>query len=562
MSEVKATFDGVPIFTVEHDVSDCRYVKLKLTSEYREIKPHFKEIQYLDRLYLLDTFTFVDEAAILENHQGEMHGPAYKHGPICKDVGNFKHYNNSEIDSTSVFKYPGNGWPDTCEKWFNRERKYDWPSPELVETIKSKGCHIAPVGREYAKHAKAPTDPLFMLNPIEIDLEWRLSFSVAETALGQSLPPTLRYVFVLLKILKKVYFPADIITTYHLKQLIYWKCESQPVSSWREDQCVLYVIDLLNRLTECAKKRFLPHYILSSSNALSDTDDKQLEELVISLENISTNIFEYLQNALKRVQSLAWMSRLYQRNIVFEPDTLTQQIQEPNSNPIETIEAILKVFLEANFKLRKHIKLDVDKTFDDNRPLMNVLLLVYEIQAAKTLYHLWCRKNGGDGASDSVLFDKSEFDKFCQSFLQQHGVSDSEFSDEFSETLDIFFAVGLSGGSLMSAYETSSLMQLLKEKCFEISEESSQSAQKKLDYKSPNMQETLEDRVHALYLEKGGIITEEDIKNLGESFAKEILGFPSQDANVQRTKVQTNIQFTQTDLESALKIIEGGSSSS
>jgi len=76
------------------------------------------------------------------------------------------------------------------------------------------------------------------------------------------------------------------------------------------------------------------------------------------------------------------------------------------------------------------------------------------------------------------------------------------------------------------------------------------------------MQETLEDRVHALYLEKGGIITEEDIKNLGESFAKEILGFPSQDANVQRTKVQTNIQFTQSDLESALKIIEGGSSSS
>ena len=523
MTEDNPTFDGVPIFTVEHTHDDLRYVKLKVTPEYREMKPRFKHIQYLDRLYLLDSYTFVDQTTLFENYQEEIHGPALKSGPIRKDTGNFKHFNNCEVDSTSVLKYPGKGWPDACNDWFNRkERMYDWPSPELIKEIQSKGCHIAPVGRECTTHIKAPQDIVFMLNPREVDLEWRLSFSVAETILGQSLPPTLRYVFVLLKILNKMYFPPDVISTYHFKQLIYWKGESKPSSSWREEQCVLYLIEVLDRLMECAKKGFLPHYFLPSSNALSDTDDKQLEEFVTIVENISTNIVDYLQNALKRMQPL-WMSHLYRQNISFAPYSLMQQIKDPKNKPNVTVEAMLKVFLEANIKLRKRIKLDKDEIPDEHRPLMNVTFLVYEIQAAKTLYYLWCEKT--TSITDSpTMYDRKESDKFCQSFIQQHDCK-PEFRIEFEETLDVFFRVRQSGGSLMSVYEESSLMNLLREKCYETAEEYFKGMNKKLThFVSPDSKDSFQ----TLHLEKAGIITKEEMTTLCNNHARDFFKSSSQ----------------------------------
>ena len=557
MSVEKATVDDVPIFTVEHENDDGRYVKLRVTSKYRERNQRWKEIQYLDRSYFLDSVTFVDETAVFDDYQGEMHGPAYKHGPKPKDGENLKHYNNVEIDSTSVFKYPGRGWPSMCDEWFSREeRKYDWPPPKLLEEIQSKGCHIAPVGRENTTHVKAKTDIPFMLDPREADLEWRLSFSVAETALCKSLPPTLRYVFVLLKILKKVYFPPDVITTYHLKQLIYWKSESKPVSLWREDRCVLYVIEVLDRLTECAKKKFLPHYIMPSSNVFSDTEDKQLEELAVTVENISTNIFDYLQNALKRMQSLQWMSHLYRRNIVFAPHASPQHIQDPNNEkPKEIIEAMLKVFQEANNKVRKRISLDRDEVSHNVRTMMNVVLLVYEILSAKTLYYLWELKNCDDR---EAMFDKDKFDKFCQ-----ENINNSEFQEEFNTTMDLFFGITLSGGSLMLAYETSSLVQLLEEKCCELSKETSASPQQALINKLPNVQEMIEARVQAMILETGGIPTEEDITRVGESIAREIFGYSEQLAKpTTTTKVEDEKLLTQVDLKNALQVVEDESDSS
>ena len=66
--------------------------------------------------------------------------------------------------------------------------------------------------------------------------EWKTSFSVAENKLGASISPVQRHVIVLLKIIKKFYFPK-VVSTYCLKTIMFWECQNRPREFWKENNC-------------------------------------------------------------------------------------------------------------------------------------------------------------------------------------------------------------------------------------------------------------------------------------------------------------------------------------
>lgn len=64
-------------------------------------------------------------------------------------------------------------WPQTAYPWIDRCIKKQWPVKSVLKTILSNGCHVMPV------ESKTDSD--------EKGLEWRISFSLAEQNIVNSM---------------------------------------------------------------------------------------------------------------------------------------------------------------------------------------------------------------------------------------------------------------------------------------------------------------------------------------------------------------------------------------
>ncbi|XP_032227334.2 uncharacterized protein LOC5503171 [Nematostella vectensis] len=200
------------IFTIEH-LDDPLYVKLRLIGQWKADHPQYGNTKYLHQAFNLP---LVGENDPFYKMITSIGWSSSIHGPVSKmDYGGFPC--GREEDRTSVFKYP-TAWPEPAMEWMVRSREFSWPSADLIQDIVDSGCHLAPVGRGKRKGElltlfQYNTSPDRAKNPEpsssnEMDqFEWRVSFSIAENKLGQSLNHVQRHTIILLKILKKVYFP-------------------------------------------------------------------------------------------------------------------------------------------------------------------------------------------------------------------------------------------------------------------------------------------------------------------------------------------------------------------
>ena len=234
----------IQIFTAEHVEVNPRYAKLRLTKEWKDYHLNFRNVDFLHHAFLLPD----------ADHPMDGLNADYSytlHGPVRKLMGG--DFLIEETDETTVFTYP-DAWPEAAMEWLVRPRPSGWPSSELVQEIFESGCHLAPVGR--GKRLKEPVDAfhykrstveatlasspvlrkLFSSNEdnsekwVMDETEWRNSFSLAENKLGESVLPVQRHVMVLLKMIKKVYFP-EVISTYFLKNLFFGSARRKVRSS-------------------------------------------------------------------------------------------------------------------------------------------------------------------------------------------------------------------------------------------------------------------------------------------------------------------------------------------
>ena len=295
----------IPIFTAEHAKEDQRYAKLRLTSEWKDHRPRYKNVSYLHHAFLLPSSDHALAGKSAKTFDEEIREWTYGlHGPVLKlKGGGFPNYE----DDAAVFKYP-DAWPEPAMEWLVRPRPSGWPSSELVQEIFESGCHLAPVGR--GKRLKEPVDVFnYCRNPEATlansslpsatedscekwamdETEWRTSFSLAEDKLGESMSPVQRHVIVLLKMIKKFYFP-EVISTYYLKNLLFWECEKKTQAFWREDNSGSCLLFMLDRLQECLESRHLPHYIMPQSNLLMYEDPSRLKEAAVQVAEVRCNI--------------------------------------------------------------------------------------------------------------------------------------------------------------------------------------------------------------------------------------------------------------------------------
>ena len=196
----------------------------------------------------------------------------------CQGIAGPSAVRNYDISSNdNVVAFRCKSWPKISTEWIYRPRKYSWPKPKLVNFIKSKGCHYVPIG-EY-------NSPFY-------NLEWRVSFVLSECALVRSFNHVQFKVYCLLKLLKThlqsvskhPITQESLITSYHMKTIVFFAIENSPKSLWSNQNIILCFRMCFVYLRNAVISNYLPHYFLPKCNLFKKLSETNQEQTNISGE--------------------------------------------------------------------------------------------------------------------------------------------------------------------------------------------------------------------------------------------------------------------------------------
>ena len=179
-------------------------------------------------------------------------------GPSIETWSEYMDRSESGVDQVPSIHCPF--WPRGAEEWLQRPRRYGWPTPADITQITDFGCHLVAVGYPLSSSK---------------EMEWRISFSVAERILVWSFNHVQIQCYAVMKIILKEFIkvrcsPSNyVLCSYFIKTFLFWKFEVTESTFWRADNFRACISFLLVEFTKCIRDRELPHYFFPSFNLLS-----------------------------------------------------------------------------------------------------------------------------------------------------------------------------------------------------------------------------------------------------------------------------------------------------
>ena len=159
-----------------------------------------------------------------------------------------------------------------------------WPHQSVIDDIVGKGAHL--VAKEFCHD----------------DIDWRLSFSVAEIDLATRWSPVQHFVYFIFKSLFYKFIKplssdiaADVsantskkkyLASYTAKTVMMWTSESVDQSWWTEDntaECLTVLLLALQSAFEC---HTLDHYFIPSVNLLEGLPDDLASRVIDAINSI------------------------------------------------------------------------------------------------------------------------------------------------------------------------------------------------------------------------------------------------------------------------------------
>ncbi|XP_060085992.1 uncharacterized protein LOC132565371 [Ylistrum balloti] len=278
------------------DTMDCRpgYTLLRLQQKGRIW--YSREI--LNAMTEFKRSTYLSSVAFLSNYLdivgGRQHGPCST--SLCKNsLG--KH----ETDKAISFRCQS--WPDDLSDFRYRTIQGGWPSRQVVNSIVQNGCHFVAIGD---KHSSLSA------------LQWRISFTKAETALVVSFNHVQLKTYALLKIFLKECidrdpFIQDLLCSYFMKTIVFHAIEHSRPSMWVEGNLIQCFWHCFTILMECIQTGYLPNYFILSHNMF--------------LSNVTGDNRERLLHVMTGYQCMGWTCLLQCPSL----QCLTEAVNESNS---------------------------------------------------------------------------------------------------------------------------------------------------------------------------------------------------------------------------------------
>ena len=170
-------------------------------------------------------------------------------------------------------------WPNECLEWLHRPRHFGWPTSQDISSIIDFGFHLVPVG-----HPQSATK----------ELEWRISFSMAERTLVWSFNHVQMQCYAVMKIILKEFIKVrcnpqnQVLCSYFIKTFLFWKYENTELNFWREDnfrECIKF---LLAEFSKWIQQGVLRHYFIPRFNLLSVKLTREAQTELMQLFDIIT----------------------------------------------------------------------------------------------------------------------------------------------------------------------------------------------------------------------------------------------------------------------------------
>ncbi|XP_071162573.1 uncharacterized protein [Mytilus edulis] len=223
----------------------------------------------------------LDSSYILNRDSPQTEPLCTIHGPCLSDQ-----YGTYDL----AFCLKCDKWISSAQSWVSRPRT-TWPSPELITKITSCGVLFVPIGCKGSSRE---------------NLEWRISFSVAEKCLIYSFSHTQLLCYALLKILLKEIVDnhedlKGLLCSYFLKTLIFWISEESDPSIWKPENIIQCFMVCLKRLIYCVEYSTLLHYFIPDNNLLYMRFNCDLKH---SLTNTLKNLYQQGINCFVNSETL------------------------------------------------------------------------------------------------------------------------------------------------------------------------------------------------------------------------------------------------------------------
>ena len=175
-------------------------------------------------------------------------------------------------------------WPSCAKEWLTRNRI--WPHDDLIKKITHDGFHIVP-----KRSAEG---------------DFRLSFSCAETTLIKNLTELQHKVDRSFKAVVKFHQDTwspnvkEIITTYHVKTVVFWHFEKTTQDCFTEVSIGAHLILLLQELADALKIRKLPLYFMPKVNLFKNVENPEeavdVAEKIVRLSQDIPSLIKALDN--------------------------------------------------------------------------------------------------------------------------------------------------------------------------------------------------------------------------------------------------------------------------
>ncbi|XP_045205989.2 uncharacterized protein LOC123558176 [Mercenaria mercenaria] len=207
---------------------------------------------------------------------------------------------NADVDFVQAFEM--RQWPKEAKAWITRCRKNKWPCKALLKRLEENiPCYVVAIGN------KSSADK---------DMEWRLSFVEIERELIWSMNETQFKCFVILKRLTQFfgrYSALKDITTYHMKNIMFWMCETEkvPQEEWIPQNLITCVKRCLRKLKKCMKDGKLDHFIIPENNLFQNKTfvSKEIDHAINKLQrNELYELISEIRNSGKELSTLLLIS--------------------------------------------------------------------------------------------------------------------------------------------------------------------------------------------------------------------------------------------------------------
>ncbi|XP_071949632.1 uncharacterized protein [Antedon mediterranea] len=239
-------------FVAEIYPDEPAYLKLKLADGI------FQEERFFDEHSYFKSSSFMKWALVATQFFTE--SECEINGPSVTQTHTFEMSETEMRDKVLCFSC--DSWPSSTDDYFTRQKQSNWPSQAILKEIRRLDCHVVSVGRH---------------NSDTKDIEWRLSFSVAERKLIHEMPAPFFGCMFALKAIKKKYrlFESQQrkpFCSYFIKTACLWMCEKIPSKTNNIMDLTRKVIDWL---IDCyrPKEKNLPHYFIPQQNLIGHLSD-------------------------------------------------------------------------------------------------------------------------------------------------------------------------------------------------------------------------------------------------------------------------------------------------